>query len=130
MHECSATIDLLEIDLVRGVARFYKSGAAPTYVFRGGELFKLSAKTLPLGIMRDIDNKKLRFEIKEGDVIIMVSDGVTQSREECPWLYGLLRKALDAEGINKTVEMIIQRAERECGTDDISVVALKIAQVK
>ena len=127
LHECSATLDLLEMDLVRGVARFHKSGAAPSYVFRSGELFKLSSRTLPLGILGEIDSKKLRFELKDGDVIIMVSDGVTQGREECPWLYDLLRKTLDAESIGGTVERILDRAARECDADDISVVALKVS---
>ena len=128
LHECSATLDLLEADLVRGTARIYKCGAAPTYVFRSGELFKLSSKTLPLGILGEVDTKKLRFEMKAGDVIVMVSDGVTQGREECPWLYDLLRKTIDAESIERAVELIVERAARESGADDISVVALKVSE--
>ena len=126
LHECSATLDLLEADLGRGTARLYKCGAAPTYVFRAGELFKLTSRTLPLGIIKDIDSKKLKFDLKAGDVIIMVSDGVTQGKEECPWLYELLRKTLDAESIDRAVELILDRAARECAADDISVVAVKV----
>ena len=128
LHECSATLDLLEADLVRGTARIYKCGAAPTYVFRAGELFKLSSRTLPLGILGDIDSKKLRFDIKAGDVIIMVSDGVTQGREECAWLYDLLCRTLDAESIERAVELILERAARESAADDVSVVALKVSE--
>lgn len=128
LHECSATLDLLETDLVHGAARLYKCGAAPTYVFRAGELFKLSSKTLPLGILGDIDIKKLRFDMKDGDVIIMVSDGVTQGREECAWLYDLLRKTLDAESIERCVDLIIDRAARESDADDISVVAVRVRE--
>ena len=112
---------------MRGVARFHKSGAAPSYVFRSGELFKLSARTLPLGILDDVDSKKLRFDLRAGDIIIMVSDGVTQGKDECPWLYDLLRKTLDAEGIERCVELIRERAAHECAADDISVVAVKIS---
>lgn len=130
LHECSATLDLLEADLAHGTARLYKCGAAPTYVFRAGELFKLSSKTLPLGILGDIDSKKLRFDVKDGDVIIMVSDGVTQGREECPWLYDLLLKTLDAESIERCVDLILDRAARECDADDISVVALRVTENK
>lgn len=128
LHECSATLDMLEADLVRGTARIYKCGAAPTYVFRAGELFKLTSKTLPLGILGDVDSKKLRFDMKTGDVIIMVSDGVTQGREECPWLYDLLCRTLDAESIERCVELILERAARESGADDISVIAMKVSE--
>lgn len=126
LHECSATMDLLELDLMRGEAHFHKSGAAPTYVFRRGELFKLRSKTLPLGIIQDVDFKKLTVDIQDGDVIVMISDGVTQGREDCPWLYETLQSALDAEGIKGAVELILERARRECSDDDISVVAIKI----
>ena len=126
LHECSATMDLLELDLMRGEAHFYKSGAAPTYVFRRGELFKLRSKTLPLGIIKDVDLKTLKVDLHEGDVIVMISDGVTQGREDCPWLYETLQSALDAEGIKGAVELILERARRECADDDISVVAIKV----
>ena len=92
LHECSATVDLLELDLILGRASFYKSGAAPTYVFRDGSLFKLRSKTVPVGIIRELDSKKTSFDVGDGDVIVMVSDGVTQGKDECPWLFELLKK--------------------------------------
>lgn len=128
LHECSATMDLLELDLMRGEAYFHKSGAAPTYVFRRGELFKLRSKTLPLGIIKDVDFKKLKVDVQDGDVIIMISDGVTQGREDCPWLYETLQKTLDAEGIKSAVDLILERARRESAADDISVIAIRIVR--
>ncbi len=128
LHECSATMDLLELDLMRGEAYFHKSGAAPTYVFRRGELFKLRSKTLPLGIIKDVDFKKLKVDLQDGDVIIMISDGVTQGREDCPWLYETLQKTLDAEGIKSAVDLILERARRESAADDISVIAIRIVR--
>ena len=116
----------MELDLMQGKAYFYKSGAAPTYVFRDGELFKLRSKTLPLGIIKELDTKKLKLEVRDGDVIIMVSDGVTQGKEESPWLYDILKKTLDAEGLKKAVELTLDRARRECDSDDISIVAVKV----
>lgn len=126
MHECSATIDLLELDMIRGKASFYKSGAAPTYVFRDGSLFKLRSKTVPVGIIRELDAKKISFDVGEGDVIVMVSDGVTQGKDECPWLFDLLKKNIESEGIERTAELIVDRARNENGNDDISVVIIKV----
>jgi len=83
-QECSATVDLLSLDLYDGKASFYKSGAAPSYVLREDGLFKLRSKTLPMGILRQTDIKRLHFDIADGDVIVMVSDGVTGGKEECP----------------------------------------------
>ena len=48
LHECSATVDLWELDLLSGKASFCNCGAAPTYVLRDGGLFKIRSKTLPI----------------------------------------------------------------------------------
>ena len=88
--ECSATVDLMELDLMNGSVRFVKSGAAPSFVIRDGRLFRLQSKTVPIGIMRALDAEMIRFEASAGDVIVMLSDGVAKSFEDCPWLYDLL----------------------------------------
>lgn len=128
MHECSATVDLMELDMITGKASFYKSGAAPTYVFREGSLFKLRSNTVPVGIIKELDAKKMSFDVGDGDVVVMVSDGVTQSREECPWLYDLLRANIGKEGLEHIADMIVERAKKEGATDDISVVVIKISR--
>ena len=74
--ECSATVDLMELDLITGRAGFIKSGAAPSYVRRDGNLFKLQSKTVPIGIMRALDAEQLCFDVEAGDVSIMLSDDV------------------------------------------------------
>jgi len=130
IHECSATVDLLELDLIYGKASFYKSGAAPTYVYRNGSLFKLRSKTVPIGIIKELDAKKISFDVGDGDVIVMISDGVTQGRDECPWLFELLKKNVDGEGIERTADMIVERAHREYGDDDISVIVIKVRENK
>ena len=126
LHECSATVDLWELDLLSGKASFFKSGAAPTYVLRDGGLFKIRSKTLPVGILREPDTKRIGFDVGEGDVVVMVSDGVTQGKEECPWLFDLLRGNISTLGIEKTAELVVNYAKKEGSTDDLSVLILKI----
>lgn len=130
LHECSATVDLLALDLMEGEAQFYKSGAAPTYVFRDGGLFKLRSRTVPLGILRETDVRRIRLGISPGDVIVMVSDGVTQLREECPWLFDLVRGQMGGKDreINpdRLADLIVKYAKEEGSTDDLSVLVLRI----
>lgn len=130
LHECSATVDLMALDLHSGEAGFYKCGAAPTYVLRDGSLFKLRSKTLPIGILREPDRKRISFEIREGDVIVMVSDGVTQGREECPWLFDLLRRNVEQLGIEETADRIVRYARDEGSTDDLSVLILAVERAE
>lgn len=119
--ECSATIDLLELDLISGRVRLVKSGAAPSFVVRDGRLFRLQSKTVPIGILRALDAELINFEAVAGDRIIMLSDGVARSFEDCPWLYELLGGELtqiaDADGIART---ILRRAIENGASDDIT----------
>ena len=88
--ECSAGIDLMEIDRYTGEAKFVKSGAAPSFVIRGGRLFRLCSKTVPIGILRALDAEMIRFTLEKGDVIVMVSDGVSENPEDAAWLCDML----------------------------------------
>ena len=128
LHECSATVDLMELDLLNGRAYFYKSGAAPTYVYRNGSLLKLRSHTVPVGIIRELDTRRIEFEVSEGDLIVMVSDGVTQGREECPWLFDLLRSQAPQEDTEALADRIARYAKSEGSPDDISVLAIRIRE--
>ena len=84
--ECSATVDLCELDLISGTASFHKSGAAPTYIARSGTVYKVYSHTMPIGILKDTDTRISKFDTKSGDIIIMMSDGCCPDSEDCPWL--------------------------------------------
>ena len=126
INECSATVDLLELDKVTGEASFYKGGAAPSYVYRDGNLFKLRSNSVPLGIIKEIDVRKISFDLGGGDIVVMVSDGVTQSKDECPWLFDLLCESVGKESLAWIADAIVKRAKYEGATDDISVVVMRV----
>ena len=124
LRECSSTIDLMEIDPYGCRASFYKSGASPTYVFRNGSLFKIRSHTVPVGIIRELDFRRIDLELNEGDLVVMVSDGVTDGREECPWLFDLLRSQSSAEP-QRLSELIVKYAKSEGATDDVTALVIK-----
>lgn len=130
-EECSASIDLLELDLILGKASFIKSGAAPSFVRRGDNLYKLRSGTAPIGIMSAIDSEQMRFGIEDGDVIIMLSDGVSQTPEDCFWLMQMLSDAesWQGESLDALSKKIGERAREEGSTDDISVALIRIKEV-
>lgn len=79
--ECSATLDLCEVDLFKGTASFIKSGAAPSFVKRGKSLFRIRSRTVPLGLLASPDTERVNFDIAPGDVIVLLSDGVLPGEE-------------------------------------------------
>jgi stage II sporulation protein E len=124
-EECSATLDLMELDLISGRAVFHKCGAAATYVRRADNLFKLSAETVPLGILRATDTAKLSFDTEDGDVIIMMSDGIAGGEDDAIWLMELLTK--DWENNAEAMAKKIVATARERGSDDdASVIIIKV----
>jgi len=123
--ECSATVDLMELDLITGRAGFIKSGAAPSYVRRDGNLFKLQSKTVPIGIMRALDAEQLCFDVEAGDVIIMLSDGIAQSFEESVWLLDLLSCGWpEDDDLERAADLILAGAAAQGGRPDDRSVAL------
>lgn len=127
-RECSATVDLGVFDLLEAKAEFYKSGAAPTYVFRDGSLFKLRAHTVPIGIIKDLDVGRVTMEILPEDVIIMVSDGVTGGDEECPALFEELRSRLLTHTPENLADAVLSYAKKNGSTDDVSVIVAKVTE--
>lgn len=126
-RECAATLDLMELDLVGGRAVFYKCGAAPSYIYRGGRLFKLRSRTMPLGILEETDARVLDIELNGGDVVVMMSDGVTGGEEDCPYLFDLLRQNIETAGAERVAELILKYA-RTHSNDDVTVAVLRVEE--
>jgi stage II sporulation protein E len=126
-HECSVTADLLEFDLINGQLSMLKSGASPTYIKRGDNCFKLRSSTLPLGILDTPDIERIKFDVEPGDRIIMVSDGVTQNREDCAWITNMLINGFDCDG-QAMAKKITDRAKSEGSEDDITAIVIEIEE--
>lgn len=124
-EECSATVDMLKIDLLYGEAEFIKSGAAPSYVKRDGSIFRIRSRTAPIGLMRGVDAERIKVEIKSGDVAVMLSDGVSGA-DDSPWLVQLLNERVP-ENLSEYAEKILAAAKRHSGgTDDMSVAVVRL----
>lgn len=127
-EECSATVDLAEFDLLSGKGCFVKSGAAPSYILRGKNLYKLQSKTLPIGILRDTDAEMINFELYEDDIIVMFSDGVASSLEDGAWITSLLCFEFE-DDLEKMADKILEKAlEYNLKSDDMTVGLIRITK--
>ena len=127
--ECSATVDLFDFDLITGEAVFFKCGAAASYVKRDGSIFRIRSETAPLGLMKSIDAERIRVEVRSGDYVIMLSDGVSQSPEDSTWLLELLNKPPRAS-VREYADAILDAAIKNSrSTDDMSVAVAKITEI-
>lgn len=126
--ECFTTVDLMEADTFTKRARFIKSGAAPSFILRDGQIYRIHSKTVPVGIMRALDAESVAFDLEGGDTVVMISDGVTGSYEECPWLYEVLcDDKMKDEDAQKIAKYIAEQAAINTGKDDdITVCVIKV----
>ena len=124
--ECSATVDMLCFDLVFGNATFIKSGAAPSYIKRGAEVFRVRSRTMPLGLMKTPDAERINVEVREGDVLLMLSDGIAPENEDPAWLISLLAEE-DATDLSALGTRIVAEAVSRNERDDTTVGLIKIA---
>ena len=125
-EECSATVDLFDFDLMTGEAVFFKCGAVASYVKRDSSIFRIRSETAPLGLMKNIDAERVRVEVKSGDYIVMLSDGVSQSPEDATWLLELLN-APPKTDIREYADFILSVAEKyRENTDDMSLSVMRV----
>ncbi len=125
-EECSATVDLFSLDLVRGDAVFIKSGAAPSYLKRDSSVFRVRSETAPIGLMTYVDAERMRVEVRPGDYVIMLSDGVSSTPEDAPWLLELLAEP-PRSNLKEYAEYLLAEAVKHSSSgDDMTVMIAKI----
>ena len=135
--ECFATVDLLIIDRNAAKAKFYKMGAASSFLLRNGKVKKFEQAALPIGIIPEIRLNHIAVRLKAGDIVVMVSDGVTEADcadgSDGAWLHELLESRTAAELAHLSArrlaseildEAVLQYADRE--RDDLTVAVVKI----
>lgn len=84
------TIDLCTCDPSTGETAFYKFGAAPSYLKKGGVVRRITGSTLPAGLRGTPASPDVtRVRLEPGGFAVMVSDGAADpGRDE--WLQDLL----------------------------------------
>jgi stage II sporulation protein E len=71
-----STIDIGTINLSTAICEFVKIGAASTFIKRENWVETISSTTLPIGMFKSVDYDSVTKKLYEGDIIIMVTDGV------------------------------------------------------
>ncbi|MBE6655891.1 MAG: hypothetical protein E7609_03335 [Ruminococcaceae bacterium] len=127
-EECSVAFDLLSLDLYEGRAGFLKSGAAASFVYRDGALFRIRSRTIPLGLLRIVDSEEASFEVRAGDILVLLSDGVLGESEDGGWLKDILARRAESAWLAKAV---VEEAVARCASkDDKTALVLRIFATK
>ena len=105
-----ATLDIEILDLFNGNMEFIKNSACPTYVKRNGEVQLLKSVALPTGILNNVDLVVYDYDLQDGDILVMCSDGIIDSNKEYlnkqVWLKYLLED-IESTDAQKIADIII-----------------------
>ena len=121
--ESLATVDIASIDLYTGTTELYKAGAAPTIIRRSGKTGKAQSTSLPAGILRDIGFDKASVKCKNGDIVVLMSDGVTSGGTD--WIRAEIEAWQDgsAQALAERLCECAKRRRDDKHEDDITVMA-------
>ncbi|MEY8367708.1 SpoIIE family protein phosphatase [Anaerovoracaceae bacterium 42-11] len=126
-----ATVDLAIIDKVTGRTQIYKMGAASTFVKHEGKVAALKRPAPPVGVVEGVSLSYIDVRLKKGDLLVMVSDGVTDCDRQdtgCRWLMQRLSE-IGTRDPGTIAELIINKAAEKYGLrerDDLTVVVAAI----
>ncbi len=131
-QESFSTVDILEIDTVTGDCEFLKIGSAQSFIKKKKEIGVISSKSLPVGILENIDAQAIRCRAEVGDIIVMVTDGVSEAGSgvlKSDWIKKLL--LLEKRKPWEVADLIIEGAKaRARFSDDMTCCVIKIEKRK
>ncbi len=122
-------LDFSVIDFDTSELRFYKAGAAQSYLISDDEITRLQASSLPVGILESFNCYHNKIEVKQNDLIIMITDGISDSiaQDEQKSLDKYLQ-IIKNKNPQSIADAIVNYALRGCekAIDDMTVLVIKI----
>jgi stage II sporulation protein E len=130
--EVFSTLDLAMIDLQNASARFLKIGSTPSFIKRGGKIIKVQASNLPMGILQEFEVDVVGEQLKAGDLLIMMSDGVFEGPKHVEnydlWMKRKINE-LQTDDPQAIADLIMEEVIRSRGgsiEDDMTVLVAKV----
>lgn len=71
-----STIDMSIFDLYTGKCELTKAGASTTFIKRKDKVERMKSTSLPLGVMSTLEADTTEWQLENGDMVIMITDGI------------------------------------------------------
>ncbi|MFE8698823.1 stage II sporulation protein E [Cytobacillus sp. FJAT-53684] len=130
--EIFSTLDLAMIDLQNAGAEFLKIGSTPSFIKRGNKVIKIQASNLPMGIIQEFEVDVVSEQLKAGDLLIMMSDGIFEGPKHVEnfdlWMKRKIVE-LKTEEPQAVADLIMEEVIRSRSgyiEDDMTVIVAKI----
>lgn len=129
-----ATLDINILDLYKGDMKFIKNGACPTFIKRNNTTEILKSVALPTGILNNIDLIEYNYDLQDGDIILMCSDGIIESNKLYTnkelWIQDILED-IETDDAQRIADLVLNEAiDNDFGKekDDMTVIVCKVSK--
>lgn len=123
------TLDAFTLDLFSGRAENLKCGAAPTYMRLNGRWTILPGTALPIGLAEEDElGDAVPLQMNDGDIVVLLSDGVTDGTDD-KWVRQLLI-AHAGDSPKEIAAQLVNEAKDRGHDDDRTVMVMKIEKLE
>lgn len=120
-------IDIGVVNLNTGIASFIKIGSPIAMIIREGEIKILESSSLPLGILENLRPTVCSEQLKSGDIVVFMSDGITSAFLDNSELFEFIQtlKPLNPQNL---ADKILEGAKQHSAapSDDMTVLCTRI----
>lgn len=131
-EEIFTTMDLALIDLFTAKTEFLKIGSVPSFIKRAGHVMSITGQNVPIGILQDIDIQTVEADLEDGDLLILMSDGIYDAPKHVldkeDWLKRQIER-METDDPQVMSDMLLELAVRVNQgkiTDDMTVMVARI----
>lgn len=131
-EELFTTLDLGFIDLYTGKCQILKTGSPATFIKKKDRVVLVDSTSLPIGILENVDFNIYEEYLDDGDIVIMMSDGILDSNREVErgelWMKELIEK-MSIQSPEIMAKEILDLGKLMSGEeirDDMTVVVTKV----
>ncbi|MCM1289948.1 MAG: SpoIIE family protein phosphatase [Corallococcus sp.] len=128
-NEVFCAVDICVLDIANGLTDFIKLGAPVGLIKCKGEVEVVSGSSLPMGVLDEMKPSVTKKALAEGDVVVLMSDGVTDCFKDPDALSDVLSE-ISCTNPQSVAELLLNKAFKRAGnkaTDDMTVVAVKLS---
>lgn len=129
--EIFSTVDMGCINLYTGRAKFFKIGAAASFIKRGNEVKAIKVSSLPMGIIERVPAESINLQLRKGDQMVIVSDGITEAdrgEKGIEWIKETIRE-IRSKDPQTMADLILNRAIQRYGIkekDDMTIITVNV----
>lgn len=126
-----STIDMCLFDLYTGKCELAKAGASTTFVKYSDRVESIKSTSLPMGVMAKLEVDYAERELHDGDMVIMVTDGVMDALPVGEQEF-LMKMIVEGTQINNPKELAhhileqVLQCSGEVPLDDMTVVVIGV----